>query len=94
MLVPLHLLIWACETALTTLTCLVEAMSWEGFTGQEKVALAQIYGPYLLLGKEIWKSPWFGETVELTSQFCTAMGMGADMFLRLKRQLTGKAKKA
>ena len=61
MLVPLHLLIWACETALTTLTCVVEAMSWEGFTGQEKVALAQIYGPYLLLGKEIWESPWFGE---------------------------------
>jgi hypothetical protein len=56
MLVPVHLLIWACETALTTLTCVVEAMSWEGFTGQEKVALAQLYVPYLLLGKDFWKS--------------------------------------
>lgn len=49
-LVPLHLLIWACETALTTLTCVVEAMSWDGLTGQEKAALAQLYVPYLLLG--------------------------------------------
>jgi EXPERA (EXPanded EBP superfamily) len=62
MLVPVHLLIWACETALTTLTCVVEAMSWEGFTGQEKVALAQLYVPYLLLGKDFWKSflVWVG----------------------------------
>ena len=51
-LVPLNLLVWACETAVTTLTCVVEAMSWEWFTGQEKVALAQLYVPYLLLGKE------------------------------------------
>ena len=50
-LVPLHLLVWACETALTTLTCVVEAMSWDGFSGQEKMALAQLYVPYLLLGE-------------------------------------------
>jgi hypothetical protein len=54
--VPLHLLIWACETALTTLTCVVEAMSWEGFAGQEKVALAQLYVPYLFLGMDLWKT--------------------------------------
>ena len=48
-LVPLHLLVWSVETAISTLTCVVEAMSWEDFTGQEKVALAQLYVPYLAL---------------------------------------------
>jgi hypothetical protein len=55
-LVPLHLLVWACETALTTLTCVVEVWTWKGFTGQEKVALAQLYVPYLLLGMQIRSS--------------------------------------
>jgi uncharacterized membrane protein len=49
-LVPLHLLIWSLETAVSTLTCTVEAMSWEGFTSQERIALAQLYVPYLALG--------------------------------------------
>lgn len=50
-LVPLHLLLWAVQTGVTTLTCVVEAMSWEGFTGQEKGGLAQLYVPYLVLGE-------------------------------------------
>ena len=50
-LIPLHLLVWACETAVTTLTCIVEAMSWAGFSGHERTALAQLYVPYLLLGE-------------------------------------------
>jgi hypothetical protein len=50
-LVPLHLLIWSVETAMSTLTCTVEAMSWEGFTKEEKIALAQLYVPYLVLGR-------------------------------------------
>jgi EXPERA (EXPanded EBP superfamily) len=50
-LVPLHLLIWSVETAMSTLTCTVETMSWEGFTKDERIALAQLYVPYLVLGK-------------------------------------------
>ena len=50
-LVPVHLLVWACQTAVTTLTCVVEAMNWEDFTVQEKGALAQLYVPYLVLGE-------------------------------------------
>jgi EXPERA (EXPanded EBP superfamily) len=50
-LVPLHLLIWSVETAMTTLTCTVEAMSWKGFTKEERIALAQLYVPYLVLGE-------------------------------------------
>ena len=50
-LIPVHLLVWAVQTALTTLTCVVEAMNWEIFTVQEKGALAQLYVPYLVLGE-------------------------------------------
>jgi EXPERA (EXPanded EBP superfamily) len=49
-LVSLHLLIWSVETAMSTLTCTVEAMSWDGFTKEERMALAQLYLPYLALG--------------------------------------------
>ena len=49
-LVPLHLLIWSVETAITTLTCTVEAMSWDAFSKEERIALAQLYVPYLALG--------------------------------------------
>lgn len=50
-LVPLHLLVWAVQTGVTTLTCLVEAMGWEGFTREERVGLAGLYAPYLALGE-------------------------------------------
>ena len=91
-LLPLHLMVWACETMLTTLTCVVEAMSWEGYTVQEKVALAQLYVPYLLLGS-LYPNP-FGQEVKADRLFGAAIGMGADMFWRLKGQLTRKAKEA
>ena len=50
-MVPLHLLVWSIETAVTTLTCVVEAMSWPGYSRKEQSALLQLYLPYLLLGK-------------------------------------------
>jgi hypothetical protein len=50
-MVPLHLLVWSIETAVTTLTCVVEAMSWPGYSRREQSALLQLYLPYLLLGK-------------------------------------------
>ncbi|KAF1982689.1 hypothetical protein K402DRAFT_362573 [Aulographum hederae CBS 113979] len=46
---PLHLLVFACQTALTTLTCIAEAMSWEGFTSEDKLNLASLYVPYFAL---------------------------------------------
>jgi hypothetical protein len=55
-MVPLHLLVWSIETAVTTLTCAVEAMSWQGYSRKEQSALLQLYLPYLLLGKSklVW----------------------------------------
>ncbi|KAL9621276.1 MAG: hypothetical protein Q9160_004297 [Pyrenula sp. 1 TL-2023] len=48
-LVPLHLLIWAVQVGMTTATCVVDFMSWEGYTTKEKLGLAQLYVPYLAL---------------------------------------------
>lgn len=50
-LVPLHLLVWAVMTALTTATCLVQVLNWEGLGWAEKKGLLGLYVPYLLLGK-------------------------------------------
>ncbi|KAI4150978.1 MAG: hypothetical protein LQ340_003772 [Diploschistes diacapsis] len=48
-LVPVHLLIWAVQTALTTLVCIVDYSSWEDFSAEEKTSMNGLYVPYLLL---------------------------------------------
>jgi hypothetical protein len=48
--VPLHLFTFAMQTAITTLTCIAEYLSWSGYTDQEKLNLGQLYVPYLALG--------------------------------------------
>ena len=52
-MVPLHLLVFAMETGVTTLTCLAEMLSWEGYTTQELLSLSTLYGPYLAFGEFI-----------------------------------------
>jgi EXPERA (EXPanded EBP superfamily) len=54
-LLPLHLLVFALETGITTLTCLVEMLSWEGYTKEEVGRLSTLYGPYLGFGTLIWR---------------------------------------
>lgn len=48
-LVPVHLLVFALETALTTLTCVAEYLSWADFTPEQKWNLGGLYVPYLAL---------------------------------------------
>jgi len=50
-LVPLQLLVFALETAVTTLTCTLEMLSWEGYSPEEQTRLCALYVPYLVLGK-------------------------------------------
>jgi len=45
----LHLLIFALETAVTTLTCISDYLSWSSFSNDQKVQLAYLYVPYLAL---------------------------------------------
>jgi len=48
--VPLHLLVFAIHTAITTLTCIADYLSWPGYTDKQKLSLGQLYVPYLGLG--------------------------------------------
>ncbi|KAK5200694.1 hypothetical protein LTR16_005222 [Cryomyces antarcticus] len=46
---PIHLLIYAVQTAVTTLTCIADYLSWSSFSNAEKVELSKLYVPYLAL---------------------------------------------
>jgi len=47
--VPLHLLIYAMQTAVTTATCIADYLSWSGFSNTQKIELGKLYVPYLAL---------------------------------------------
>lgn len=47
----LILLLFAAQTALTTLTCIAEYKSWEGLSEQEKAVLDWLYMPYFGFGR-------------------------------------------
>ncbi|KAG6988979.1 hypothetical protein G7Y79_00066g094970 [Physcia stellaris] len=47
-LIPLHLLIYATQTAVSTCACIADALTWDISTTQ-KISLGQLYVPYLLL---------------------------------------------
>ncbi|PGG98029.1 hypothetical protein AJ80_09598 [Polytolypa hystricis UAMH7299] len=48
-LVPVHLLIWAVQSFVTTVTCLAEAWGWPDRTVEQKWNITTLYGPYILL---------------------------------------------
>lgn len=47
--VPVHLLIYSCQTGITTMTCIAEYLSWDSFTNEQKLSLSGLYVPYLAL---------------------------------------------
>lgn len=50
-LVPLNLLVFALETAITTLTCVVDVGAWTGYTALQRNDLYALYVPYLIVGE-------------------------------------------
>lgn len=48
---PIHLLVYAVQTAVTTLTCIADYLSWTGFSNAQKIELGKLYVPYLALCK-------------------------------------------
>ncbi|KAL8653180.1 MAG: hypothetical protein Q9210_002253 [Variospora velana] len=48
-LVPVHLLVYAVQTAVTTVTCIAEYLSWTHLSTGDKVNLGYLYVPYLAL---------------------------------------------
>ena len=61
-LLPIHLLIYATQTSITTLTCIAEYLSWTHLTVSDKINLGYLYVPYLALCKKNRPFP-FPETV-------------------------------
>ena len=47
--IPIHLLIYATQTAMTTLTCIADYLSWTTVSSAEKLELGKLYVPYLAL---------------------------------------------
>jgi len=65
----------------------VEVISWEGFRREEKIALAQLYVPYLALGKFLAKFVVIvKDKHDINMSSAIAVGMGLDMFLRLEKR--------
>ncbi|KXT07548.1 hypothetical protein AC578_10117 [Pseudocercospora eumusae] len=46
---PIHLLIYAIQTAVTTATCIADYMSWGSHTNEQKLELGKLYVPYLMV---------------------------------------------
>ena len=63
---PLHLLVWSTQTAMSTLTCLVEMLSWEDLRPSEKGKLSWLYVPYLALG--MYQVGFLARPSELTNK--------------------------
>jgi cytochrome c oxidase subunit IV len=45
----IHLLIFGVATTITTLTCLVDMLSWPGYSRREHINLCSLYVPYLVV---------------------------------------------
>jgi hypothetical protein len=49
-MVPVHLLVWAVVTFITTFTCLLAVWEWDDRTEEQKWTLSMMYGPYAAFG--------------------------------------------
>jgi hypothetical protein len=93
-LVPLNLLLFALETAVTTLTCVVEMSSWPGYTAAQRADLYALYVPYLVVGEFVSTSNSYGISIfHLLTNVClgpatSACLMGIDSFCRVKTQIS------
>ena len=47
--IPIHLLAFAVQAAITTSTCIADYLSWSTFSNSEKIELGKLYVPYLAL---------------------------------------------
>jgi len=56
-LVPLHLLVYAVQTAVTTITCIADYLAWP-ISNAEKFGLGQLYVPYLALCRSNSNALW------------------------------------
>jgi hypothetical protein len=90
--VPIHLLVYAVQTAVTTATCIADYLSWTTVTPAEKVTLGSLYVPYLALGSSTPSCLIIFYVILWLTNACVAVFMGVDMFGRLDAFLAAKSK--
>lgn len=56
---PIHLLIYAVQTAVTTSTCIADYLSWKAFDANQKFQLGTLYVPYLAICRSFFRSVVF-----------------------------------
>ncbi|KAK6428066.1 hypothetical protein LTR95_015796 [Oleoguttula sp. CCFEE 5521] len=79
--VPLHLLVYAVQTVITTATCIADFLSWSDYENQQKVELMKLYVPYLALCG--YALTHFATVTDRNA----AVFMGVDMFGRLSQSI-------
>ncbi|KAM5456691.1 hypothetical protein MaudCBS49596_000932 [Microsporum audouinii] len=82
---PLHVLVWAIQTFITTLTCVVEVWSWIDRTTDQKMNISLLYVPYMIFGKLILNS--IPSMIPNEAKRIVAGLVGLDMFSRLQTSL-------
>ena len=88
-LLPVHLLVFGVQTGITTLTCLVEMLNWQGYTNEALGRLCSLYVPYLAVGMD--SLSWLSHHMMILTTVIATL-MSVDAFLRLKRVLEVKVK--
>jgi hypothetical protein len=59
--IPLHLLVYAVQTTVTTTTCIADFLSWSSYENAQKLELLKLYVPYLALRKYLGSLRWLFE---------------------------------
>jgi hypothetical protein len=80
--VPVHLLVYAVQTAVTTATCIADYLSWSEYLNSQKIELGKLYVPYLALC--MFLSSGFGsQSFTSLTDGSVAVFMAVDMLGRL-----------
>ena len=91
---PIHLLIYAVQTAVTTATCIADYLSWSGFNNAQKIELGKLYVPYLALCMCAFlfhRVVTIKMETTIRTDLVTAVFMGVDMYSRLDAALSQRA---
>ncbi|KAK5052651.1 hypothetical protein LTR84_002516 [Exophiala bonariae] len=76
-LVPLNLLIFALETAVTTLTCLVDTADWAGYSASQRQGIYSLYLPYLILAVGMGLDAYFRVKAQILRTAKAGVGASA-----------------
>ena len=87
---PIHLLVYAVQTAVTTATCIADYLSWSGFSNAQKIELGKLYVPYLAVCEclTLHSQHYLLSGNRQVANEVIAVFMGVDMLARLDSALS------